>query len=63
MNERDPREVDELDVVRGPEHDSDFDIDQEYEYDDDLDNEDEVDDEYDGQPDEAQEWHDFNPDC
>jgi len=21
------------------------------------------DDEYDGQPDEAQEWHDFNPDC
>ena len=25
--------------------------------------EDEYDDEYDGQPDEAQEWHDFDPDC
>ena len=25
--------------------------------------EDEEDDEYDGQPDEAQEWHDFDPDC
>jgi hypothetical protein len=23
----------------------------------------EVDSEYDGQPDEAQEWHDFDPDC
>lgn len=28
----------------------------------DLDEEDEEDD-YDGQPDEAQEWHDFDPDC
>jgi hypothetical protein len=25
--------------------------------------EDEEDDEYDGQPDEAQEWHDFDPEC
>ncbi len=25
--------------------------------------EDEEDEEYDGQPDEAQEWHDFDPDC
>jgi hypothetical protein len=25
--------------------------------------EDEEDDEYDGQPDEMQEWHDFDPDC
>ena len=25
--------------------------------------EDDEDDEYDGQPDEAQEWHDFDPDC
>ena len=25
--------------------------------------EDEEEDEYDGQPDEAQEWHDFDPDC
>ena len=25
--------------------------------------EDEDEDEYDGQPDEAQEWHDFDPDC
>jgi hypothetical protein len=24
---------------------------------------DEEEDEYDGQPDEAQEWHDFDPDC
>jgi hypothetical protein len=24
---------------------------------------DEVETEYDGQPDEAQEWHDFDPDC
>ena len=28
-----------------------------------LDEEDEDEEEYDGQPDEAQEWHDFDPDC
>ena len=28
-----------------------------------LDEEDEEDDEYDGQPDEAQEWYDFDPEC
>ena len=28
-----------------------------------LEDEEEEEDEYDGQPDEAQEWHDFDPDC
>ena len=28
-----------------------------------TDDKDEDEDEYDGQPDEAQEWHDFDPDC
>ena len=37
-------------------------IDFQEDWDDDCDFAD-YDDEYDGQPDEAQEWHDFDPDC